>query len=100
MALSKRRKAEIKTAQDEVMNHSEMVRLLVKGMKVEVSIDISLKIINPTQKDSWRDHNYSIITLLTKRQNIADVRTPFILQQIRSWLNRKSGQRSRHSNNE
>ena len=35
MALSKRRKAEIKTAQDEVINHSEMIRLMVEGKVVE-----------------------------------------------------------------
>lgn len=100
MALSKRRKAEIKIAQDEVMNHSEMVRLLVEGKKVEVSIGISLKVVDPTQQDTWRSHNFEIISLLTKTENIADIRVPYILRQIRSWLNRKSGQKSRHTKNE
>ena len=100
MALSKRRKAEIKTAQEEVANHSELVRYMVEGKKIEITVEIKAKIIDPAAPNNWRTSNYDRVDILSKTHNISDIRDPYILRQIRSWLNRKSGQRSRHIKNE
>ena len=100
MALSKRRKAEIKTAQKEVANHSELVRYMVEGKKIEITVEIRAKIIDPATPDNWRIADHDQANILSKTQNISDIRDPYILRQIRSWLNRKSGQRSRHIKNE
>ena len=100
MALSKRRKAEIKVAQEEVSNHAEMIRFMVEGKQVEITVTVQAKVTDPSKKVSYYDRNYEHATILEKTQNISDVRDPYVLRQIRSWLNRKGGQRRRHSNNQ
>lgn len=93
MALSKRRKAEIAKAQDEVANHPELVRMLVDGRKVTVYVTVDVAVSGKTIWDSSKNSVHKI------RRDISKIREPYILRQVRSWLNRKAGQRSRHVKN-
>jgi hypothetical protein len=95
MALSKRKKNEIDKAKSEVANHPELIRMLVDGQTVEVRLDVTIVV---RDKNSWRGGTRH--SLLQYRKDISSVREPYVLRQVRSWLNRKAGQRSRHTKND